>query len=127
MRILLCLSAILLLVWAPAGAGSQVFIDLDGDGFNDNSPDLNGDGIPDELAPGYVAPADNTSDAGIFAGMEFQAVEAPVLPETAKEGFGRLSFSTRSISKFRSAFDSDFGSGLGFSVGGSACAGGVCR
>ncbi len=30
------------------------FVDLDGDGFNDNAPDQDGDGIPNGLDPDYV-------------------------------------------------------------------------
>ena len=30
------------------------FVDLDGDGFNDNAPDADGDGIPNGLDPDYI-------------------------------------------------------------------------
>jgi hypothetical protein len=36
--------------------GVGVFIDEDGDGFNDLAPDADGDGIPDSLDPDYVPP-----------------------------------------------------------------------
>ena len=32
---------------------SQKFVDLDGDGFNDNAPDHDGDGIPNGLDPDW--------------------------------------------------------------------------
>ncbi len=32
------------------------FIDLDGDGYNDNAPDADGDGIPNGLDPDYTGP-----------------------------------------------------------------------
>ena len=33
------------------------FVDLDGDGFNDNAPDHDGDGIPNGLDPDYIKSA----------------------------------------------------------------------
>ena len=36
------------------------FIDEDGDGFNDNAPDADGDGIPNGQDPDYVKPEDGT-------------------------------------------------------------------
>jgi hypothetical protein len=36
--------------------GGKGFIDLDGDGFNDNAPDHDGDGIPNGLDPDYQGP-----------------------------------------------------------------------
>ena len=45
----------------PTGAMAQTcegdgtnFVDLDGDGFNDNAPDHDGDGIPNGLDPDYI-------------------------------------------------------------------------
>lgn len=35
------------------GTGKN-FVDLDGDGFNDNAPDHDGDGIPNGLDPDYI-------------------------------------------------------------------------
>ena len=37
--------------------GGKNFVDLNGDGFNDNAPDLDGDGIPNGLDPDYVKSA----------------------------------------------------------------------
>ena len=42
------------------GDGSN-FVDLDGDGFNDNAPDHDGDGIPNGLDPDYVKNAQDGS------------------------------------------------------------------
>lgn len=36
--------------------GGNGFVDLDGDGFNDNAPDHDGDGIPNGLDPDYQGP-----------------------------------------------------------------------
>lgn len=105
------------------------FVDLDGDGFNDNQLDANGDGIPDEFEPGYVPAIDEGKAAGIFAEMEVApvTVERSALLETNEDVFGRLSFLTRNMCDNRCAFDAEFGSGLGIAVAaGGACAGGVC-
>ncbi len=40
------------------GSGICLFIDEDGDGFNDLAPDADGDGIPNGLDPDYVKPLD---------------------------------------------------------------------
>ncbi len=37
----------------PAGHGTH-FVDLNGDGYNDNAPDADGDGIPNGQDPDYV-------------------------------------------------------------------------
>jgi hypothetical protein len=39
-------------------SGMCLFIDEDGDGFNDLAPDADGDGIPNGLDPDYVRPED---------------------------------------------------------------------
>lgn len=38
------------------------YIDEDGDGFNDNAPDADGDGIPNGQDPDYVKPADGSGN-----------------------------------------------------------------
>ena len=50
-----------MILLAPTGTQAQTcnmtgtnFIDLDGDGFNDNAPDHDGDGIPNGLDPDYI-------------------------------------------------------------------------
>jgi hypothetical protein len=53
---------------APASAAGQGgqgykvrgFVDADGDGFNDNAPDADGDGIPNGQDEDFVKPADGT-------------------------------------------------------------------
>jgi len=40
--------------------GGDVFVDNDGDGYNDNAPDDDGDGIPNGKDPDYVKPADGS-------------------------------------------------------------------
>jgi len=36
------------------------FVDTNGDGFNDNAPDIDGDGIPNGQDPDFVRPQDGT-------------------------------------------------------------------
>jgi hypothetical protein len=43
----------------PVEHGSN-FVDENGDGYNDNAPDADGDGIPNGQDPDYVKPADGT-------------------------------------------------------------------
>ncbi len=126
--VFVALSAVLAAGQAPA-SDPPSFVDLDGDGFNDNDPDVDGNGIPDQFERGYVPPVDEKESAGIFANLQAPppTVEGPMLFETNKDAFGRRSFLTRNMCDNRCAFDADFGSGLGIAVAaGGACAGGVC-
>lgn len=43
------------------------FVDLNGDGFNDNAPDADGDGIPNGLDDDYVRPYDGTGSQNAWA------------------------------------------------------------
>ena len=111
---------------SPAAADLR-FVDLDGDGFNDNAPDGDGNGIPDELEAGYVDTADEGPMTGIFAGLQSDDAPALIIPETNSEAFGRYRFCVRSVCEERSVFDAEFDKSLGISVSaGGACAGGVC-
>ena len=57
----------MLLITAPASQAQTCdstgtnFIDLNGDGFNDNAPDHDGDGIPNGLDPDYIKNAKDGS------------------------------------------------------------------
>jgi hypothetical protein len=128
-------------LWIPLGviAGGDEpaipFIDRDGDGFNDNSPDSDGDGIPDAADPdfkGDLRPETNVKSAPIdFAGgFEAAGIEHEYL--AGSEKYGRLKFTCRALMQNRCAFTSEenFGSGAGIGIGssgGGACAGGVCH
>ena len=43
------------------------FVDLNGDGFNDNAPDADGDGIPNGMDDDYVRPFDGTGTQNSWA------------------------------------------------------------
>lgn len=59
---LLTLSLLVALVTMPVGLNAQTsttqhgshFVDVNGDGYNDNAPDADGDGIPNGQDPDYV-------------------------------------------------------------------------
>jgi len=111
----------------PGWTADLPYVDMDGDGFDDNDADGNGDGIPDCLEPGYIAPLAEEELAGVFATLDLGGGQKVVLEESNAERFGRRQFCVRMIDCTRSIFDADFGSGLGISVsGGGSCAGGVC-
>lgn len=102
------------------------FVDMDGDGFDDNEPDANSDGIPDCLAPDYIPPVEDEALAGVFATMDVVSAPVMVLEQTNAERFGERKFPCRMLESNRCEFDAGFGSGLGVSAGGGGCAGGVC-
>ena len=47
------------------------FVDENGDGYNDNAPDADGDGIPNGQDPDYVKPGDGTGKSAANAGKGF--------------------------------------------------------
>lgn len=110
----------------------SVFVDLDGDGFNDIAEDANNDGIPDPDQTGSAAVSETTvlqvQTVNPFADLPQTPV---VLPRTSwKSLFGQRRIAALGLSVNRCDFDAAFGnndnltnSGLG---GGGACAGGVC-
>ncbi len=116
--VLTCCSALL--------AAPLPFIDMDGDGFDDNEADGNADGIPDILAPDYVQSQSDDALAGVFATMDVVTAPSMELEQTNAEKFGERKFQCRMLDANRSKFDAGFGSGLGVSAGGGGCAGGIC-
>jgi len=109
------------------------FVDLDGDGFNDNLADNNSDGIPDRYERGKSdasMPAIGSALGDVFnsdasmAGLEDLS--------SNEDRFGQRKFRTRSLSQRCHGFgaEQDFGPGNGIgcgSLGGhGGCAGGAC-
>jgi len=108
------------------------FVDLDGDGLNDNVRDLDHDGIPDfrkETAP--EPPLITLRGAtNIFKAIEPSDSDVSLFLSNS-ERFGHLRFCTRALSQCRSGFASseDFGPGNGIGQGALSgnCVGGICR
>jgi hypothetical protein len=127
----LCLSSPGLMAQESA-AVDQLFVDLDGDGINDNSLDLNDDGIPDKYQRQKSTDLQTLNDRFAMFASDLRA--GMVLPELSSapssQRFGRRFFITRGVQRFRSSFEAglgfDSGIGLGSASGGSACAGGLC-
>ena len=109
------------------------FVDLDGDGFDDNAADNDGDGIPDDVG---AQAEDNTVDTGLSEfddvfSSDLLEVEAPEVFISNSEYFCRLRMVNTALSHNRVCFSSgdDFGPGSGIGSGavlGGVCAGGVC-
>jgi len=101
------------------------FVDLDGDGLDDNIKDLDGNGIPDfddiDEAPGIPL-----GGSGIFASMNTGTVEVAKVAEN----FGGRKFGTRwhCVNSGGITTGDGFGPGAGIGSGslGKVCIGGVC-
>ena len=121
------LLAVLLIFFALPHAETLPFCDLDGDGFDDNNADGNGDGIPDFLAPDYIAPLEDAELSGVFGSVDLGGApsETVVPDETNAEKFGGRQFPCRMLESNRSDFDAGFSAGID-AGGGHGCAGGIC-
>ena len=125
----------MLLVFSPQHnltAEEIIFIDLDGDGLDDNIGDKNSDGIPD--FPDVEIPQFNdteiTGGTGIFSSMPITEVDiSDITPYS--EIFGQHSFCVRNLCTSRGGFSSSdgFGPDNGLSGGsfGSVCVGPLCH
>jgi hypothetical protein len=103
----------------------EVFVDLDGDGFDDNESDVNKDGVPDLVCP-VDALQTSTSASDIFGGSSSTPTKAT--KKTNSQHFGLRSFSTRAQCVNRSGLKNGFPDeiGTGTTAGSAACPGGVC-
>ena len=108
------------------------FVDLDGDGLNDNTPDLNHDGIPDfDIARAPEPPMMTLRGAAnIFEQIE-QTIPVTSMYLSKSERFQSLRFCARSLLQCRGGFAAgeDFGPGNGIGQGALSgnCTGGICR
>lgn len=106
----------------------EPFVDLDGDGFNDNLDDSNGDGIPDrysstqQVAETVVEAIEDIfvlgNDPGSF-----------ITPEPSNcSVYGKLKFTVRGITAWRLGLDAGDSFGPESQGGGTGthCVGGVC-
>ena len=92
------------------------FVDLNGDGFNDNAPDADGDGIPNGLDPDYIKHAQDGT--GLQKGKLLQKGNATAIKSMSKfqkmQRFGRNSTSPMmSRTKRTSAGSQSAGNGTG--------------
>ncbi len=102
----------------------EVFVDFDGDGFDDNESDVNKDGVPDLVVP-VVAPQMLVSAGDIFGGAASAPAEAA--KKTNAQRFALRSFSIRALAANRAGLTTGFDEiGCGAALGAEACPGGNC-
>ena len=108
------------------------YIDLDGDGIDDNFTDTDRDGIPDKYVHGAVSAfgAEISASTGIFAGGDSSRFTT-TLTTGNRDVFSSRQGRTHCLSLSRGGFgaDSDFGPGNGIGLGavkGTGCVGGIC-
>ena len=106
------------------------YIDLDGDGFNDNFADNDDNSIPDR----YESKAsEKLAEMGSLLGNVFNAEISLDNLRTTSQKFNMREFRTRSLVQRCNGLgaENDFGPGNGIGLGavsgsGGGCAGGVC-
>jgi len=135
----LVLFSLLITPTGPAHATEQkpvdkaaLFIDLDGDGINDNLPDTNSDGIPDIAGTGtHATEARVQSALGDVFNTSNPANDSRMEKlKSCCDRYAEARFKVRGISLHRIGLTGTdpFGSGTGVgNAGAGACAGGVCH
>ena len=110
-----------------AGNSNLRFIDLDGDGINDNIPDIDNNNIPDDFQNNLsLNLPENTKQFSGFSGLTDDTKTVKV-NLTSSERFSLRKYTSRGITTSRCDFDAEFGTRLGISSsGGGSCAGGIC-
>ncbi len=109
-----------------------IFIDLDGDGLDDNIGDKDFDGIPDfsDVTVPLAEETEVTGGTGIFASMTITEVDISDITPSSKL-FGQYRFSIRNLSTSRGGFSSSDGfgpvNGLSGSSFGGVCVGPLCH
>ncbi len=107
----------------------MVYVDLDGDGFNDNIADNDDNGIPDRFES---EPAEELAEMGSILGNVFNTEVNLTDLYSTSEKFNMRKFKTRSLAQRCNGLGAsdDFGPGNGIGLGavsgGGGCAGGVC-
>ena len=111
------------------------FVDLDGDGFDDNAADDDNNSIPDQAEP-EAEPEDAGKSGQCSNTSLLTSFQVPSKVDLSQflsnsEKFGERAFSTRAQSCFRGGFDAGdkfgFGNGIGSAAVTGGCPGGVCR
>lgn len=128
--ILLSLSPVMTPRLHAADQDATVFVDLDGDGFNDAADDTDSDGIPDavETAPKPKIIAVAEPGAAFFAELTADAtIEAHL---SIAQQFKLRENAVRDITSCRSdlvrTFDDSGEPGANLTGGGGNCVGGIC-
>jgi len=108
------------------------FVDLDGDGFNDNIGDLNNDGIPDfDRSSAFLQPAATHPKVIDLSQAIPRSSSTVSLSFSNSQRFKSLKFCARALGRTRGGFSSgdEFGpgNGIGQSTSAGGCAGCVCR
>jgi hypothetical protein len=105
------------------------YVDLDGDGFNDNIADNDENGIPDRYESESV---EALAEMGSILGNVFNSEVNLDDLYTKSEKFNMRKFKTRALEQrcqglgTKDDFGPGNGIGLGAVAGGGGCAGGVC-
>ena len=133
----MALLGLLVLVFAfhSTGYGDETekdnFVDLDGDGINDNESDNDGNRIPDKFEGKDIE--FETGEVRSILGNVFnsdKSMKADVDLRTNTDRFGSLAFKARGLPQRCQCFgtEDEFGSesGPGVASGTSGCVGGVC-
>lgn len=132
LAVLLLLLGLSVTAWAEEESSPpQIFIDLDGDGFEDRLEDADGNGIPES----FTLPLEPTTGAGVSPSAEqrpnpfaSQSITLAQPPAPASERFGLRSSWCLDLSGDRLDLAGAFGGGgFGTSAGSSGgCSGGAC-
>ena len=108
-------------------SASVLFIDYDGDGFNDKEGDNNRNGIPDRFEPGFIRDKTEVRSllGGVFDDVGSGSTESLL---SKSELFGQRKFEARVLWQCHRGLSDDdqFGPGNGIGAGAKACAGGKC-
>ncbi len=136
---LLIILTILLVSSLPIQAAENIpgknnrFIDLDGDGFDDNMQDIDNDGIPDITDNVTFQEPEKTVTSigtGIFSKIEAAPVNLSLYTVNSQR-FASLKCCTLSLMQNRGGFGAtdDFGpaTGMNQGSGGGNCSGGICH
>ena len=72
------------------------FVDEDGDGFNDNAPDHDGDGIPNGLDPDYKGPGKEKKKK--FVDLDGDGIDDNIYNENGDKKYGKVGPKNKSTS-----------------------------
>lgn len=112
----------------PAASGTNSFVDLDGDGFNDSETDGNGNNIPDRFEPQKKSnePAVRSLLGNVFNSEKVSTNLDDLLSNADK--FGSRMFGARALPQRCHGFSlgDEFGAASGIGGASGGCVGGAC-